>query len=103
LHKENNIPWPENKKELAEPSQIKMGYRKPNQGQHMIRGFAKNDRVLYKGKHGIITSRMVTGYAIVTSISTGKRIHKKTVVPMKDLVFLEHGHTLMFELNRKKN
>lgn len=101
LHKSNNIKWPEKEKCKATSEMIKMGYRKPNQGQHLIKGFAKNDRVLYRGKRGIVASMMDNGFAVIKSISTGKKIHEKHVVSMKELVFFEHGHTLMFELNRK--
>ena len=43
---------------------------------------------------------MSTGYAKVKTLGTGERIHEKSIVSVKRLVFLEHGHTLMFELNR---
>lgn len=92
LHKSNNI---KNKKKTG------VHIRKKNQGKHMIKGFIKYDRVIYKGKRGVITSTMSSGYAIVTSLVTKKKIHEQKVVPMKDLVFIEHGHTIMFEQNRK--
>lgn len=92
LHKSNNI---KNKKKTGEH------IRKKNQGKHMIKGFIKYDRVIYKGKRGVIISTMSSGYAIVTSLLTGKKIHEQKVVPMKDLVFIEHGHTIMFEQKRK--
>ena len=79
---------------------LKGGKKKKNYSLHLIKSFTKYDRVVFEGKRGIITSMMSTGYATVKTLGTGERIHEKSVVSVKRLVFLEHGHTLMFELNK---
>ena len=87
-------------RKLYKANILKGGKKKKNYGLHLIKGFTKYDRVVFEGKRGIISSMMSTGYAKVVTITTGQRIHEKSVVPVRKLVFLEHGHTLMFEMNR---
>ena len=87
-------------RKLYKANILKGGKKKKNYSLHLIKGFTKYDRVVFDGKRGIITSMMSTGYATVKTLITGERIHEKSVVSVKRLVFLEHGHTLIFELNR---
>jgi hypothetical protein len=79
---------------------LKNGVRKRNQAEHLLFGFATNDRVKYKGRECFIHGRRTSGYFDLRDID-GSRVHNSA--SYKDIKRIRHEKDIIFkQVKRQK-